>query len=113
MWILGLKGLNESLLIPFWHSFLNITGSHHHLFARLTELLLNFNKLVTSYMSKPLANGRNIVGQQLPILLDVTCCVRFHTLLHVVASCWELHFVAQSLKSVKLKVQLTTQFFFR
>ena len=36
---------------------------------------------------KPRANGRNIVGQQLPILLDVTCCVRSHTLLHVVGSC--------------------------
>ena len=41
------------------------------------------------------ANGRNIVGQQLPTLLDVTCFVRLHTLLHVVArslaqQCWEL-----------------------
>ena len=36
---------------------------------------------------KPRANGRNIVGQQLPILLDVTCCVRLHTLLHVVGCC--------------------------
>ena len=34
---------------------------------------------------KPRANGRNIVGQQLPTLSDVTCCVRLHTLLHVVA----------------------------
>ena len=42
---------------------------------------------------KPRANGRNIVGRQLPTLLDVTCCVRLHTLLHV---------VAQSLKPVKL-----------
>ena len=33
------------------------------------------------------ANGRNIVDQQLPTLLDVTCCVRLHTLLHVVACC--------------------------
>ena len=33
------------------------------------------------------ANGRNIVGQQLPTLLDVTCCVRLHTLLHVVGCC--------------------------
>ena len=32
---------------------------------------------------KPHANGRNIVGQQLPTLLDVTCCVRLHT----VANC--------------------------
>ena len=29
------------------------------------------------------ANRRNIVGQQLPPLLDVTCCVRLHTLLRV------------------------------
>ena len=36
---------------------------------------------------KPRANGRNIVGQQLPKLLDVTCCVRLHTLLHVVGCC--------------------------
>ena len=29
---------------------------------------------------KPRANGRNIVGQQLPTLLDVTCCIRLLTL---------------------------------
>ena len=34
---------------------------------------------------KPRTNGRKIVGQQLPTLLDVTCCVLLHTLLHVVA----------------------------
>ena len=39
---------------------------------------------------KTLANGRIIVGQKLPTLLDVTCCVRLLTLLHVVACCWEL-----------------------
>ena len=33
------------------------------------------------------ANGRNIVVHQLPTLLDVTCFVRLHTLLHVVGSC--------------------------
>ena len=33
------------------------------------------------------ANGRNIVDQQLPTLLDVTCCVRLYTLLHVVECC--------------------------
>ena len=35
------------------------------------------------------AKGRNIVSQQLPILLDVTCYVRLHTLLllRVVGSC--------------------------
>ena len=54
---------------------------------------------------KPRANGRNIVGQQLPILLDVTCYVRLHTLLRV---------VAQSLKAVKLfSQQLPTFLLFR
>ena len=35
------------------------------------------------------ANRHNIVGQQLPTLLDVICCVRLHTLLLlcVVGSC--------------------------
>ena len=33
---------------------------------------------------KPCANGRNIGGQQFLTLLDVTCWVRLHTLLHVV-----------------------------
>ena len=28
---------------------------------------------------KPRANRHTIVGQQLPTLLDVTCCVRLHT----------------------------------
>ena len=39
---------------------------------------------------KSRANGRGIVGQQFPTLLDVTCCVRLHTPLHVVACCWEM-----------------------
>ena len=33
------------------------------------------------------ANGRNIVDQPLPTLLDVTCCVHLHILLHVVVCC--------------------------
>ena len=41
----------------------------------------------TNRQLKLRANGRNIVGQQLPKLLDVTCCVRLHTLLHVVRCC--------------------------
>ena len=36
---------------------------------------------------KPSVNGRNIVGQQFQTLLDVTYCVRLHTLLHVVVRC--------------------------
>ena len=33
------------------------------------------------------ANGRNIDSQQLPTLLDVTWCVRLHTLLYLAACC--------------------------
>ena len=32
-------------------------------------------------------HGHNIVGQQLPTLLDVTCYIHFHSLLHAVGSC--------------------------
>ena len=30
---------------------------------------------------------KRVVGQQLPTLLGVTCCVRLHTLLHILACC--------------------------
>ena len=49
---------------------------------------------------KPRANGRNIVGHQLPTLLDVTCCVRLHTP-SVACCCVLLWVVAQRLKPVK------------
>ena len=44
----------------------------------------------SSLILKPRANVRNIVGEQLPTLLDVTCHVRLINLLHVVVYCWEL-----------------------
>ena len=47
----------------------------------------NSNNWLNNCSLKPHANGRNIVGQQLPELLDVTCCVRLHTLLNVVGCC--------------------------
>ena len=57
------------------------------------------------WMVKPHANRRNIVGQQLPTLLDVACCVRLHTLLRV---------VTQNSKPVKLfSQQLPTFLLFR
>ena len=55
------------------------------------------------------ARGNN-VGQQLPTLLDVTCCVRLHTLLHVLGCCCVL---LHSLKPVKLFSQQLQIFFFR
>ena len=52
---------------------------------------------------KPHAMGRNFAGRQIPTFLDVTCRVRLHTVLHVVACCWELlGVVAQRLKPVRL-----------
>ena len=55
---------------------------------------------------KPHANGRNIAGQQLPALLDVTCCVRMQTMLNIVVCCCVLlGVVPQSLKPVKLLSQ--------
>ena len=51
-----------------------------------TTLSMTTESTVSSL--RPRANGRNIVGQQLPTLLDVRCCVRLHTLLHVVGCCW-------------------------
>ena len=53
----------------------------------LTQALIPLSNNELSVRIKPRANGRNIVGQQLPTLLDVTCCVRLHTLLHVVGCC--------------------------
>ena len=85
-----LKHLNMNAFIP---------GKH----ARRTSFIKP--ELSSLWELKPLANGRNIVGQQLSTLLDVTCCVRLHTLLHV---------VAQSLKPVKLfSQQLPTFLLFR
>ena len=53
--------------------------------------LHNYNMELFNFMFcgtyTPHANGCNIVGQQLPTLLDVTCCVHLHTVLHVVGCC--------------------------
>ena len=59
---------------------------------------------------KPRVNGRTIVGQQLPTLLDVTCCFRLHTLLHVVACCCAKFETSQTLAMCKPTQQLPTLF---
>ena len=68
-----------------------------HYFRNLCELFsetfVNFlaqKMFQSSLILKPRANVRNIVGEQLPTLLDVTCYVRLINLLHVVVCCWEL-----------------------
>ena len=48
----------------------------------MTSFLFDFIPL------KPQANACNIVGQQLPTLLDFTVCICLHTLLQVVVCCW-------------------------
>ena len=50
---------------------------------------------------KHCANGRNIVGQQLPTLLHVTRCVRLYTLLHVVGCCCVLFETGQAFSYVQ------------
>ena len=49
------------------------------------------------------ANGRNIVCQQLPTLLDVTCFVCLCTLLHVVGSCCTKFETGQTFSKVQKK----------
>ena len=68
------------------------------------QITNKLTKLITKWSVVPRSNlGRNIVGKQLPTLLYVTCCVRLHTLLHVVACrCVLLGVVAQSVNPVKL-----------
>ena len=48
------------------------------------------------------ADGRNIVGQQIPTILDVTRCVRLHTLFMLVGV------YAQSLKPINLLAHVLT-----
>ena len=80
---------------------LEVSGESSCLFKPVTRFFLLFCQV------KPRAKGHNLLGQQLPTLLDDTCCVRFYTLSHVVAS-------AQSLKPVKLlSQQLPTFLLFR
>ena len=62
-------------------------------------------KVPSQFILKPHANGLNIVGQQLLTLLNVTCCVPLHTLLHVVGSCCAKFESGQT-------TELTTQHFF-
>ena len=80
---------------------LEVSGESSCLFKPVTRIFLLFCQV------KPSAKGHNFPGQQLPTLLDDTCCVRLYTLLHVVAR-------AQSLKPVKLlSQQLPTFLLFR
>ena len=57
---------------------------------------------------KTRANGRIIVGQQLPTLLNVTCCVRLHTLLHVVGCCCAKFETRQTFEPTTLNISFVS-----
>ena len=60
---------------------------------------------------KPRANGRNIVGQQLPTFLNVTYCVRLHTQCIVGSCCVRLHAAlgfCESLTGIKETLTLSS-----
>ena len=92
------------MLVSYFHpraSQLEVSEESSCLFKPVTRFFLLFCQV------NPPANGHNFPGQQLPTLLDDTCCVRLYTLLHVLAR-------AQSLKPVKLLSQhLPTFLLFR
>ena len=80
---------------------LEVSEESSCLFKPVTRFFLLFCQV------NPPAKGHNFPGQQLPTLLDDTCCVRLYTLLHVLAR-------AQSLKPVKVLSQhLPTFLLFR
>ena len=72
----------------------------NHFLSALSYFVTLFvnNKIII----KPCASRPNTFGQQLRTLLNVTCCIRLHTLLNVVGCyCMLLRVVEQSLKPVK------------
>ena len=76
-------------------------------FPRIRTLLKpHFNPNRYSRTLRLRANGRNIVDQQLPTLLDVTCCVRLHTLLHVVGCCCAKFETGQTFRPVQTDATL-------
>ena len=80
-----IKKNTDSILVRYTDAcffLLKSLGIHCLHYTQLCVCL--YLKLV---LIKPRTNGRNIVGQQLPTLLDVTCCVCLHTLLHFVGCC--------------------------
>ena len=78
-WVMHVQSCCFANLKLFWWQIIPYNGS---LF--LKQIISNPQPYI---WVKPRANGRNTVGQQLPTLLDVTCCFLLHTLLHVVGCC--------------------------
>ena len=80
------KGKKFIMAWPRFEPGTRLATAGDHLSYYATGHAMLDTALISMYI-KPRANRRNIVGQQLPTLLDVTCCVRLHTLLHVVGCC--------------------------
>ena len=67
--------------------YVNLIPLNHYLFSHFSQCSLCLAIKLENKQVRLRANGCNIVGQQLPTLLDVTCCVRLHTVLYVGACC--------------------------
>ena len=80
------KGKKFIMAWPRFEPGTRLATAGDHLSYYATGHAILDTALISMYI-KPRANRRNIVGQQLPTLLDVTCCVPLHTLLHVVGCC--------------------------
>ena len=74
-------------MVRNWYArFPHITENADNLITNAEEAVEALKTGKIGMNVKPREKGRNNVYQQLPSLLDVTCCVRLHNLLRVVGS---------------------------
>ena len=75
--------------VTFWYCLLTRTHKPYRYLGGISPLVKVLHALQPfhCFCLRLRANGCNIVDQQLPTLLDVTCCICLHTLLHVVGCC--------------------------
>ena len=74
-------------MVRNWYArFPHITENADNLITNAEEAVEALKTGKIGINVKPREKGRNNVYQQLPSLLDVTCCVRLHNLLRVVGS---------------------------
>ena len=75
--------------VTFWYCLLTRTRKTYRYLGGISPLVKVLHALQPfhCFCLRLHANGCNIVDQQLPTLLEVTCCICLHTLLDVVACC--------------------------